>query len=225
MSEALTGRTAEPDPRERLISDHLGLAKGLARRFIGRGIPYDDLVQVACLALVKAADNYDAEHRAAFSSYATPMIIGELKHHLRDQGWLVRAPRRLQELYAQVNESAARLSQQLGRSPTLHELADANGRRVDEILAAMEAGRGYRAEPLDPLFEEATGSLPPTTLGDDDGVLEARLARLAPRDALIVRLRFFDELSQDAIAERIGISQMHVSRLLRRAMEELRRPE
>ena len=223
-----------PDPgsaadRDRLVTEHLGLAEHLARRYANRGEPHDDLVQVASLALVRAADRYDPSLGYEFSTFATRTIVGELKHHFRDRGWSVKAPRQLQELYLEVNTTIGIMTQQLGRSPTVSEVAAACGRRDDEVLAALEAGQGYRAASLDApspsgesvldVHEDVDNEVASVDTRDE---LVSHLARLPRRERELVRLRFVDELSQTEIAERLGMSQMHVSRLLRRALEALR---
>jgi RNA polymerase sigma-B factor len=213
--------------RARLIAEHLPLASYLARRFAERGEAYEDLAQTASLALVLAADRFDPTLGYAFSTYATRTIVGELKHHFRDRAWAVKTPRSMQEAYLELRATAAELTQALGRSPTVRELASASGRHEVEVLAAMEAGQGYRAAPL----EAATGEGPgearaagadPATAVDDRAELRAHLARLAPREREVLRLRFVEERSQNEIAELLGISQMTVSRLIRRALGELR---
>ena len=222
-----TGATTRAE-RDRLIKEHLGLAEYLARRFADRGESADDLRQAAALALVKAADRYDPSLGFEFSTFATRTILGELKHHFRDHGWAVRAPRHVQEHYLEATAAAAELTQRLGRSPTLHEVAEACGRTDEEVLIAMEAGQGYRASSLD-----APGPGTDRTLerfGSDEDTeqlvqrseLDAHLRLLPERERELLRLRFVDELSQSEIAERMGMSQMHVSRLLRRAIEALR---
>jgi RNA polymerase sigma-B factor len=222
------GATTSRAERDRLITEHLGLAEYLARRFADRGESSDDLRQAASLALVKAADRFDPTLGFEFSTFATRTIVGELKHHFRDHGWAVRAPRHVQEHYLEATAATNELTQSLGRSPTLREVAVACGRTEEEILIAMEAGQGYRASSLD-----APGGTTERALerfgSDEDAAhleqrdeLEVHLRALSERDRELVRLRFVDELSQSEIAERMGISQMHVSRLLRRAIEALR---
>lgn len=216
--------------RETLVAEHLGLAEVLARRFANRGEPYDDLVQVASLALVRAVDRFDPERGVEFSTYATRTILGELKHHFRDKGWTVRAPRRLQELYLQVNGVVSTLSQELGRSPTVHEIAEACGTRDEDVLAAIEAGQAYRSASLeaptpggDTLGEHVVDDHDETASFDERTDLAMHLAHLTPRERLIIQLRFEDELTQSEIGIRLGLSQMQVSRLLRGALDALRR--
>lgn len=216
--------------RDELIVAHLGLAKHLARRFVAKGQPQDDLVQAAYLALVKAAQRFDPTRGVEFSAYATRVIVGELKHHFRDTGWAVRAPRQVQELYLEVKGAVGELTQRLGRSPTVAELAEVCGRTTAEVLAAIEAGRGYRTSSLDapagdggrPPVQYASGT-DATSRYEDLDELSSHLARLSADDRQLIELRFVEELSQSEIAARLGVSQMQVSRLLQRALQALRR--
>lgn len=223
--------TGDGSLRDELVEKNLGLAHHLARRFLNRGETYDDLLQVASMALVKAVDRFDPEQGVAFATFATRTILGELKRHFRDKGWAVRAPRRIQELYVRLGGSVALLSQELGRSPTITELARDVDATEEEVLEALEAGQGYRATsietPIGGSEDESVGD----RLGADDAgfdLAETRaelshlLATLSPRERMIIGLRFFDGLTQSEIAARVGISQMHVSRLLRRALDSLR---
>jgi len=227
IGEEFTGRRS--DARERLVRDHLSLAEQIARRFSNRGESREDLAQVAAVALVKAADAFDASMGYDFAAFATRTIVGELKHHFRDKGWAVRAPRRVQELYLEMNAAVAELTQQLGRSPTVREIAAACERSEPDILAAIEAGQGYRATSLDArgehgrtLLERVEGTQAAAGLHDQLAELSPHLDRLSLREQSILRLRFVEELTQSEIAERLGISQMHVSRLLRSAIDTLR---
>jgi RNA polymerase sigma-B factor len=222
-------RTNDRQLRDELVTAHLGLARQLARRFTGRGEPYDDLAQVAALAVVKAVDRFDPERRVEFSTFATRTILGELKRHFRDRGWVVRAPRRIQELYLALGPAVASLSQELGRSPTVAELAATTGASEEAVLEAMEAGRGYRPASID-APDQPSGGLE-AALGsdeadfgavDDRSMLGAALAGLSERDRVIVRLRFVDGLTQSEIAARVGISQMQVSRLLAASLARMR---
>jgi RNA polymerase sigma-B factor len=221
--------TRDPVLREKLISENLGLARRLAHRFAHRGQSYDDLAQVASIALIKAVDRYDPERNVKFSTFATGTIIGELKRHFRDRGWAVRAPRRVQELYLELGTTIETLGHQLGRSPTVPELARATGSSEEAIVEAVEAGQGYRSASLDaPVVGGATLG---DTLSTEDAaaalveqrsVLEPALALLPERNRAIVKLRFIDGFTQSEIATRIGISQMHVSRLLATSLAQLR---
>lgn len=228
---ALYAKSRDPALRSQLVSDHLGLAEYLARRFANRGEPLEDLVQVASLGLIKAVDRFDPSRGAEFSTYATHTIVGELKRHFRDRGWSVRAPRRMQELYLRLGKVVGTLSQELGRSPTIAELANALNVSEEEVLEALEAGQAYRSASLDAPSSNEEGETLAAHLGQEDtsfeeaesrATLTPLLAKLAPRERLIVKLRFFDGLTQAEIAERLGISQMHVSRLLSRSVAELR---
>ena len=222
--------TRDPATRDELVVAHLGLAKYFARRFANRGEPDDDLVQVASLALVNAVDRFDPERGVEFSTFASSTIAGELKRHFRDRGWAVRAPRRIQELYLQLGELLNELTQTLGRSPTVHELAAAAGVSADDVLEALEAGQSYRLASLDATAPDEDGSLI-DRLGEEDSRFEQTdrrmalaplLAMLPERERLIFHLRFFEGMTQKSIADEIGISQMHVSRLLARSMATLR---
>lgn len=221
--------SGDPALRDELVTANLGLARILARRFANRGEPYDDLFQVACLALIKAVERFDPGRGVEFSTFATRTVIGELKHHFRDKGWSVRAPRRLQELYLELGRAVSSLSQELNRSPTVAELAAHLDVPAEAVLEAMEAGQGYRSASID----APAGDQEPLSgrLGSEDGefaglenrtVLAQALAALPEREQLILKLRFFDGLTQSEIAARVGLSQMHVSRLLSGSLERLR---
>lgn len=222
-------RTRDPELRVALVTEHLGLAHQLARRFAHRGEPYDDLVQVASLAIIKSVDRFDPERNVEFSTFATRTVIGELKRHFRDKGWAVRAPRRIQELYLELGHAIAALSQELGRPPTVAELTARTGASEDAVLEALEAGQGYRTASLD--LPDRQGETLAGHVGDDDtrldrvddrSVLAPALERLAPRERHIVHLRFVEGLTQSEIAKQIGVSQMHVSRLLSASLAQLR---
>ena len=224
--------TRAPATRDGLVEAHLGLAQYLARRFSNRGEALDDLIQVASVGLVKAVDRYDPARGVEFSTYATHTIVGELKRHFRDKGWAVRAPRRMQELYLRLGQIVSRLSQDLGRSPTIPELAAEAEVSEEEVLEALEAGRAYRFASLDaPSPGDEGGSTLGSRLGEEDaGLVDAEdratlsplLASLPAREQTILHLRFFEGLTQSVIAERLGLSQMHVSRLLARSLAQLR---
>jgi RNA polymerase sigma-B factor len=219
--------------RDELIESHLRLAVHLARRFDNRGVPLDDLVQVASLGLVKAVERFEPERGLEFSTFATPTIVGELKRHFRDKGWSVRVPRRVQELHVRLNSLVNELTHQLGRSPSIAELAVAARASEEEVLEALEASQAYRSASIDASTgtDDDDGRSIASQLGEDDLgpihienrlVVERLLETLAPREQLMLRLRFFEQLTQSEIAERLGISQMHVSRLLARCLEQLR---
>ena len=238
-SRALLGQLATLPPgdplraetRNRLTTLHLPLAEHLARRFAGRGEPYEDLVQVATIGLIKAIDRYDPTRGAEFSTYATPTILGEIKRWFRDKGWAIRVPRRLQELRLSISSATTELVQQHGRSPTVAELAAATRSSEDDVLEALETAAAYSTVSLDSTDPSDNGPSTIETLGHDDEALEgvenretlSRLLGLLPeRERRIVTLRFFRGMTQSQIAAEVGISQMHVSRLLARALIQLR---
>jgi RNA polymerase sigma-B factor len=225
-------RTREPRLREQLVTRYLPLARSLARRFASGGEPLEDLEQVAALALVKAVDGFDAERGTAFSSYAVPSIAGAIKRHFRDHGWSVRVPRELQERAMRVNQLEKELSGALGEAPTVNELAEATALGVEDVLEARVAYRALHASSLDAPTLDADGESRALieTMGDyDDGystvldrsALDSLLGRLDERDRAIIELYFREELTQSEIGDRLGYSQMHISRLLRRAVGEL----
>jgi RNA polymerase sigma-B factor len=218
--------------REELVRLHLPLVEHLARRFAGRGEPYDDLVQVGTIGLIKAVDRFETERGVEFSTYATPTIVGEIKRHFRDRGWAIRVPRRLQELRLAIANATASLSQELGRSPTVAELAERVGVGQEEVLEGLESANAYTTLSLDAPEggEDRTASVI-ETLGDYDDAMatvedretiKPLLDVLDERSRRIVGLRFFRGMTQTQIAAEVGISQMHVSRLLSRALETLR---
>jgi RNA polymerase sigma-B factor len=215
--------------RDEVAARMLPLARSLARRYANKGEPLDDLEQVACLGLIKAIDRFDLSRDVRFATYAVPTIAGELKRHFRDRGWMMRVPREVQELSGKIGIARERLVGDLSRSPTVSELARATGADEDRVLEALAAAQAYRTLSLDQPFEDGTGPL--EAIGDDDLGFERAEARamladglhdLAPREREIVRLRYFEGLTQREIAEHIGISQMHVSRLIKRTVQELR---
>jgi len=223
--------TREPRLRDELVESHLGLAHQLARRFGHRGESHDDLVQVASLALIHAVDRFDPDRGFEFSTFATRTILGELKRHFRDKGWAVRAPRRVQELYLELGAAADDLTQELGHPPTVVELAERTGATEEAVLEALEAGQGYRTTSIDaPDRQDGAivlrlGDVDAGFVGaDDHQVLVDALAKLPDRERAILRLRFVEGLTQTQIAERIGVSQMHVSRLLSASIARLREP-
>ncbi len=223
-------QTNDRDIRNKLIEAHLGLVEYLARRFAGRGEPLDDLTQVATIGLVKAVDRFDPGREVEFSTYATPTIVGELKRHFRDKGWAVRVPRRLQELNLRLGSVISQISQDLQRSPTVAEIAQAAGATEDEVLEALDSAHAYSLISLDAGANEE-GLSYHEQIGTDDEALEALedrvsvgplLHRLPPRDRHMLYLRFFKGLTQSEIAKELGISQMHVSRLLAKTLATLR---
>jgi RNA polymerase sigma-B factor len=220
----------DPEIREELIEAHLGLVEYLSRRFAGRGEPLEDLIQVATIGLIKAVDRFDPEREVEFSTYATPTIVGELKRHFRDKGWAVRVPRRLQELNLQLGEVIGQLSQKLGRSPTVAEMAEAVGTTQDEVLEGLDSAHAYTLTSLDAPSGEEDLALR-EQIGSEDETLELLeyrtslmplLESLPPRERTMLYLRFFKGMTQSEIADRLGISQMHVSRLLAKTLSTLR---
>ena len=219
--------------REELIQRYMSLVRSLARRYSYRGEQLEDLVQIGCIGLIKAIDRFDLDRGVELTTYATPNIIGEIKRHFRDKGWSVRVPRGLQELNVQVSRLIEQLTVQLGRSPTIPELAKAAGAPEEEVLEALESGRAYSSlslsagaghdgdEELDPL-ESLGHDEPQYEISEDWAVLEPGLRALDERERRILHLRFFRGLTQSQIAQQVGISQMHVSRLIRRALEKIR---
>jgi RNA polymerase sigma-B factor len=218
--------------RERLIEIYLPLAEYLAGRFRDRGEPLDDLVQVANLALIKSVDGFDVDRGAAFGSYAIPMILGELKRHFRDKGWDVRVPRRVQELRLEVTKAIGHLAQRLGRSPTVADLAAYLGVREEDVVEGLDSANAYRALSLQaPLAGHEPHTELAELMGDVDHQLEwvedrealrPLIAKLPRRERRIIALRFFGNMTQSQIATELGISQMHVSRLLSHALAVLR---
>src|SRR5439155_2822149 len=208
----------------------MGLAEYLARRFTNRGEPLDDLLQVASLGLLKAVDRFDPDRGLEFSTYATPTIVGELKRHFRDKGWAVRVPRRVQELHLRLGTVVGTLSQELGRSPTIPEIAHAAKVSEEEVVEAIEAGHAYRFTSLDAPSGEDESALSSQLGVEDQNLVDSEhrvalsplIARLSPREQTILHLRFFEGMTQSEIASRLGISQMHVSRLLARSLAQLR---
>ena len=223
-------RNGERRLRDELVEEHASLAYFLARRFRNRGVDTDDLVQVALVGLLKAVERFDPGRGVQFSTFATPTIQGELKRHFRDRGWAVRVPRRVQELHLHLGRIVAELGQERRQSPTPAEVAERAGVSEEDVLEAMEAGSLFRLASLDkPLTDDPQDG--GAHLGDDDSgfdqvehraELDQLLGVLPLRERRIVELRFFEDLTQSEIADRIGISQMHVSRLLTRSLELLR---
>lgn len=223
-------RTRDKQLRDELVEEHLGLAYQLARRFSNRGEPYDDLAQVASVALIRSVDRFDPDRGVEFSTFATRTVIGELKRHFRDRGWAVRAPRRIQELYLELGHVSESLAHQQGRPPTVAELAEATESSEEAVLEALEAGQNYRTTSIDaPDRQDGTiaSRLGQVDTGfgaaEDRTVLADSLAGLPEREQVILQLRFVEGLTQSEIAERIGVSQMHVSRLLSASLAKLRR--
>jgi RNA polymerase sigma-B factor len=222
------------EAREKLIEQYLPLVRSLARRYSYRGEQLEDLVQVGCIGLIKAIDRFDIDRGVELTTYATPNIIGEIKRHFRDKGWSVRVPRGLQELNVRLSHLVEDLTVQLERSPTIAELAKAAGVEEEEVLEALESGQAYATlslsaggggsedgSDLDPL--ESLGEIEHEyEVSEDRAVLAPGLRALDDRERRILHLRFFEGLTQSQIAQQVGISQMHVSRLIRRALEKIR---
>jgi RNA polymerase sigma-B factor len=219
--------------REQLIEQYMSLVRSLARRYAYRGEQLDDLVQIGAIGLIKAIDRFDLGRGVELTTYATPNIIGEIKRHFRDRGWSVRVPRGLQELNIQLSRLLEELTVQLGRSPTIPELAKAAGVTDEEVLEALESGRAYSSlslsagtsqdeeGALDPL--ESIGTEEPRyEISEDMAVLAPGFRVLDDRERRILHLRFFEGLTQSQIAQQVGISQMHVSRLIRRSLDKIR---
>ncbi|MFI5669052.1 RNA polymerase sigma factor SigF [Streptomyces sp. NPDC051704] len=225
------GSVEKAELRNRLVRMHLPLVEHLARRFRNRGEPLDDLTQVATIGLIKSVDRFDPDRGVEFSTYATPTVVGEIKRHFRDKGWAVRVPRRLQELRLSLTTATAELSQQHGRSPTVHELAERLGISEEEVLEGLESANAYSTLSLDVPDTDDESPAVADTLGAEDEALEGveyreslkpLLEGLPPREKRILLLRFFGNMTQSQIAQEVGISQMHVSRLLARTLAQLR---
>jgi RNA polymerase sigma-B factor len=228
---------APDDPRRaalraELVTRHLGLAEHIARRFRGRGEAHDDLVQVARMGLVNAVDRYRPDRGTSFLSFAVPTIMGEVRRYFRDATWAVHVPRGLKEMHLRISDAVATLSQREGKAPTPSEIAEHLSLTVEQVCEGLIAGNGYRAISSDkPVAEEDESVSLGDTFGQYDADLEAvddhesvkpLLRRLPERERRILMLRFFGNLTQTQIAERMGISQMHVSRLLSQTLETLR---
>jgi RNA polymerase sigma-B factor len=220
--------------REQLIERYMSLVRSLARRYSYRGEQLDDLVQIGAIGLIKAIDRFDVDRGVELTTYATPNIIGEIKRHFRDKGWSVRVPRGLQELNVQLSKLIEEQTVQLGRSPTIPELAKVAGVEEEAVVEALESGRAYTSVSLstggggqddegelDPL-ESLGADEPQYEVSEDRAVLAPGFRVLDERERKILHLRFFKGLTQSQIAQQVGISQMHVSRLIRRALEKIR---
>jgi RNA polymerase sigma-B factor len=220
---------ADERARSELVERTLPLARTLARRYANKGEALDDLEQVAALGLVKAIERFDLDREVRFTTFAVPTIAGEIKRHFRDRGWMVRVPRDVQELSARLAVVRERLTRELGRSPTVQELARAAEAGIEQVLEALGAADAYRALSLDEPLGDGVG--PMDSLGSDDAgferveqraLLRSGLTHLPAREREILHLRFYEGLTQREIAGRVGVSQMHVSRLIRRSIEALR---
>src|SRR5829696_8782573 len=229
LAELMPGCPEHQRIRAELVELHLPLVRYFARRYAGRGEPLDDLLQVGALGLVKAVDRFDPERGLEFSTFAVPTIVGEIRRHFRDHTWAVHVHRTLQELTGQVARCAAQMLQELHRAPTVAELSERLGLPVERVLESLDCAAAYTAESLEtPTGEDRQLG---DQLGDDDGAydhvdmresLGPALARLPEREQRILQLRFYGNMTQSQIAARLGISQMHVSRLLGRSLARLR---
>jgi RNA polymerase sigma-B factor len=224
-------RDGDESARERALVELMPLVRALASRYAGRGEPLEDLVQVGSIGLIKAVDRFDVDRGVDFASYAVPTIVGEIRRHFRDKAWAMHVPRRLKELSLRLSRTLDQLTTELGRSPTLAELAAAAGVEEEEAIDALDSMNAYSTRSLHAPFDDDSDDSLSEKLGTDelgyaeveDGtIVAAGLAALDERERQIVELRFFQELTQSQIASEIGISQMHVSRLLRRALATMR---
>ena len=224
--------TGDPEVRDQLIVSHLNLVRFLASKFKNRGEPLDDLIQVGTIGLIKAIDRFDPSRGLEFTTYATPTILGEIKRHFRDKGWSVRVPRRLQELSAKVNQANDELTNELSRNPSVEEIAKRVGASVDDVLEAMESSSAYSSVPLEGGGSSDDDDAPSVidhyatedenlAASDDRIVLEDAIRDFSPREKDVIRMRFFEGMTQVEIAERLGISQVQVSRLLRRTLRRV----
>jgi len=221
----------DDDAREQLVMSHLNLVRFLASKFKSRGEPLDDLIQVGTIGLIKAVDRFDPTRGLEFTTFATPTILGEIRRHFRDKGWSVRVPRRLQELSSKVNQTKEELTKGLHREPSVEEVATALNTTVDEVLEAMESSSAYSSVPLEggSSGEDDTPSVidryvsedEELALSDDRMAIEEAIRDFSPREQEIIRMRFIDGLTQVEIAKKLGISQVQVSRLLRRTLRKL----
>jgi RNA polymerase sigma-B factor len=217
--------------REMLVQRHLPLVRALARRYAGRGESIEDIEQVGAIGLIKAIDRYELSREVALTTYATPNVVGEIKRHFRDKGWAIRIPRGLQELNAKMSSTIERLTAKLGHSPSIAEIADELQTTPEQVLEAMEAGSAYAPVSLS-VGPGTEGELDPMeTIGTEDAnferseqraSLEPALEMLPEREREILRMRFEDGLTQTQIAEQVGVSQMHVSRLIRKSLARMR---
>ena len=225
--------TKDPEVRDQLIVSHLNLVRFLASKFKNRGEPLDDLIQVGTIGLIKAIDRFEPDRGLEFTTYATPTIMGEIKRHFRDKGWSVRVPRRLQELSSKINQVTDDLTKELQRSPSIEEIAQRLDTNVEEVLEAMESSSAYSSVPLEGGGSGTDGDETPSIIdqyvtededlagSDDRIVLEEAIRDFSPREQEIIRMRFVEGLTQVEIAEKLNISQVQVSRLLRRTLKRI----
>ena len=235
MSERTRTTTRSRELRNQLVERHAWLAHVCARQMAHRGEPVDDLVQVATIGILKAVERFDPSYGVSFKTYASVTALGELRRHFRDTTWRVRVPRRLQELHLNINHAVDHLTGELQRAPTAEEIAQFLHVPIDDVLAGIDAGTSYRTVPLLPVMDGSSGadeeSAEGSTLTALDGELDRLvdqadisrlLSRLPPRERTIVYLRFYRNMTQLAIAEQLGLSQVHISRILRSALARLR---
>lgn len=224
-------REGDPAAREQALVELMPLVRALAARYAGRGEPLEDLVQVGSVGLIKAVDRFDVDRGVDFASYAVPTIVGEIRRHFRDKSWAMHVPRRLKELSVRLSRLLDELTSELGRSPTVSELAEAAGVDEEDVVDALDSTNAYSTRSLHAPFEEGGDDSLAEKLGTDEAGYEevedgsfiaAGLDALEERERQIVELRFFREMTQSQIAAEVGISQMHVSRLLRRALAKMR---
>jgi RNA polymerase sigma-B factor len=225
------GSARYSEVRAELVEIHMPLVRYLARRFTGRGEPADDLLQIGTIGLLQAIDRFDVARGLEFSTFATPNIAGEIKRHFRDRGWMVRVPRRLQELQSELSTAIGELSQRLGRSPTIRELAVHLGLTEEQVIEATDSARAYSAVPID-VPSATTGMTVADGLIESDQALEhvelrhalrPVLANLGERERRALLMRFVENKTQNEIAQALGVSQVHVSRLLAKTLLELRK--
>ncbi|HXG74950.1 MAG TPA: SigB/SigF/SigG family RNA polymerase sigma factor, partial [Gaiellaceae bacterium] len=224
-------RDGNVQAREEALVELMPLVRALASRYAGRGEPLEDLVQVGSLGLIKAVDRFDVDRGVEFTSYAVPTIVGEIRRHFRDKAWAMHVPRRLKELSLRLSRVLDELTNELGRSPTVAELAEAAGVEEEEVVDALDSAHAYTTRSLQAPFDEGGDDSLAEKLGadeagyvdvEDGSLVEVGLGALDERERRIVEMRFFEEMTQSQIAAEIGISQMHVSRLLRRALAKMR---
>ena len=224
-------REGDRDAREQALIELMPLVRALAARYAGRGEPLEDLVQVGLLGLIKAVDRFDVERGVEFTSYAIPTVVGEIRRHFRDRAWAMHVPRRLKELSLRLSRTLDELTTELGRSPTIAELALATGVEEEDVVDALDSSNAYSTRSLHAPFEDGGEDSLSDKLGvedtgfeevEDGALVAAGLDALDERERQIVELRFFEEMTQSQIAAEVGISQMHVSRLLRRALATMR---
>ena len=224
-------RDGDEQAREQVLVELMPLVRALASRYAGRGEALEDLVQVGSIGLIKAVDRFDIDRGVDISSYAVPTIVGEIRRHFRDKAWAMHVPRRLKELSVRLSRVLDQLTNELGRSPTIAELAVAVGVDEEDVIDALDSTNAYSTRSLSAPYEDGGDEYLADKLGTDDSgfaeiedsaLVEAGFSALDERERRIVELRFFEEMTQSQIAAEIGISQMHVSRLIRRSLEKVR---